>query len=101
MLTYHLIRNSEHICRSDGLEIPPFNGEPNYEQYKIWLAAGNTPLPADPIPNPAIAAIDAQLAEIDRKSIRPAREGDTVYLTTLTAQAVELRTARSLLPKMV
>jgi hypothetical protein len=49
MFTYHLIRNSEHICRNDGLEIPPFDGEPNYEQYKIWIAAGNSPLPANPM----------------------------------------------------
>ena len=74
---------------------------PTREAVLAWLAAGNTPRPADPVSNPAIAAIDAQLAEIDRKSIRPAREGDIVFLAGLTAQAIELRAARALLPKMV
>lgn len=32
-----------------------------------------------------------QLDEIDRKSIRPAREGETARLAELTAQAVALR----------
>lgn len=58
-------------------------------------------LPADSVPNPAIAEIDAKLSTIDLKSIRPAREGDTAFLATLTAQAVELRAARALLPKVV
>lgn len=37
------------------------------------------------------ADIYAQLDEIDRKSIRPAREGETARLAELTAQAVALR----------
>ena len=37
------------------------------------------------------ADIYAQLDEIDRKSIRPAREGETARLVELTAQAVALR----------
>ena len=42
-------------------------------------------------PNPRIAEIKCSLAEIDLKSIRPAREGDTARLAALEAQAVTLR----------
>lgn len=73
----------------------------NSVEMQEWLAQGNVPLPSDPVPNPAIAVIDAKLSDIDFRSIRPVREGDTVFLSTLTAQVVELRAARALLPKMV
>lgn len=49
--------------------------------------AALTPIP----PNPRIAEIKAELAAIDLKSIRPAREGDTARLATIEAQAVALR----------
>lgn len=85
-----------NVLRDDGAFVPISD-----TTYLDWLAQGNTPLPADPVPNPAIAAIDAQLADIDFRSIRPVREGDAVFLATLTAQAVELRAARALLQKTV
>lgn len=46
-----------------------------------------TPIPA----NPRISEIKAALAEIDAKSIRPIREGDTSRLAALEAQAETLR----------
>lgn len=58
-------------------------------------------LPADPIPNPALAAIDAQLAALDIKRIRPTAEGDAVYLATLNKQAATLRAQRATLPATV
>lgn len=39
-----------------------------------------------------IAEIRQLLSELDIKRIRPVAEGDTVYLATLNAQAVTLRT---------
>jgi hypothetical protein len=38
-----------------------------------------------------ISNIKGKLLEIDQKSIRPAREGDTKFLDTLTSQSVSLR----------
>lgn len=96
MLTFKLQKDSDFALGSDGRQ---YNKVCTI--YSDWIAQGNMPLPADPAPNPAIAAIDVQLADIDFRSIRPIREGDTVFLATLTAQAIELRTARALLPKMV
>ena len=55
----------------------------------------------DKISNPAIAAIDAQLAALDARKIRPMAEGDTAYLATLNAQTLVLRAKRAALPLLV
>lgn len=55
------------------------------------LPEGNTPEPADPVPNPRIAEIKAELATLDQKKIRPLAEGDTKYLAGLNAQTAKLR----------
>lgn len=42
-----------HIKRlSDGALIPTPSDYPDYQSYLAWLDEGNTPLPADPIPEP-------------------------------------------------
>lgn len=37
---------------ADGAEIPPDSGNADWREYQKWLAAGNTPQPADPVPAP-------------------------------------------------
>ena len=98
---YKLTTTTTIIRILDGACIPndPENGD--YDEYLKWIANGNVPTPADPIPNPAIWVIDAKLAALDLKSIPPIREGDTVILATLTTQAKELRAARALLPTVI
>lgn len=41
----------ESVCRlSDFASIPMVDGNSDYEKYKEWLAAGNTPLPVNSLP---------------------------------------------------
>lgn len=47
--------------------------------------------PADPVENPRIAEIKAELIALDIKRIRPLAEGDADYLATLNSQAIALR----------
>lgn len=56
------------------LTIPADPENRDWQEYQEWLAEGNTPLPADPGPDPAIETAKAKLSEIDRKSIRAIRE---------------------------
>ena len=49
------------------------------------------PKTSDVIKSMRIAEIKVILAELDQRRIRPLAEGDTDYLATLNAQAVELR----------
>lgn len=49
---YKLLNYSDCILRiSDGANIPPDNRNNDYKEYLEWIAKGNKPLPADPLPN--------------------------------------------------
>lgn len=50
-MTYKLT-DSTFIIRADGAYIPLDPANMDYAAYLAWLAAGNTPDPADPIPAP-------------------------------------------------
>ena len=65
-----------------------------YVNGAIVPATPNTPTLAE-VKAQAQAAIDAQLAALDIKRIRPTAEGDTAYLATLNDQAVALRAQRA------
>jgi hypothetical protein len=46
-VTYQLQTLGESVKRSDGVFIPFDHKNSDYQQYLEWLAAGNTPLPAE------------------------------------------------------
>lgn len=64
-----------------------------------WLSEGNTPTPADQLPNPRIAEIQQRLTQIDQESIRAMRSKqlargktqDDTKLTALDDEADALR----------
>ena len=90
MTTYKLL-NENLVLRDDGVTITLPPQESEGFKYQQWLAEGNTPEPADPVPNPRIAEIKADLLALDMKRIRPLAEGGTEYLATLNAQVLVLR----------
>ena len=46
---YKLTNTNTVIRTTDGASIPMAEGNTDYRNYQVWLAAGNTPDPADPI----------------------------------------------------
>ncbi len=47
-----IIRIEDESGNPDRLFIPKSKNNRHYQQYLKWLEEGNTPLPADPIPQP-------------------------------------------------
>lgn len=63
---YRLLKSGV-LRKSDSACIPFADGNRDYEEYKAWLAEGNTPDPED-VPDPKIA-IQAQIDQLERESM--------------------------------
>lgn len=48
--SYKLVANCTAILRDDGAFIPADPANRDFAEYEAWLAEGNAPDPADPIP---------------------------------------------------
>lgn len=96
---YRLTNHNSIIRLADNASIPNDPANRDYADYFEWLAAGNTPLPAEPLPNPRIAAIKIRLDQIDIESIRALRAksvgkgkaADDTRLVALDTEADALR----------
>ena len=88
---YKLTHHGSIQRLTDNASIPADPANMDYVAYLAWLNEGNTPEPADPLPNPRIGQIQTELAALDAKSIRALREGDATRIASIEAQAEALR----------
>ena len=87
-MTYKLtLENTSVIRQADQAHIPFAEGNSDYAAYQKWLAAGNTPTPADPIPAPIITVTPWQI----RKALNQLGLRAAVEAAVLASASQELK----------
>lgn len=83
MTNYKLTKGSSIIRVADGASIPADPANSDYADYQKWLAAGNTPDPADPIDHLGNlrAERDAKLAASDWTQVADAPVDKAAWAT--------------------
>ena len=79
------LTNSTSIIRAAGAYIPNDIGNADYTSYVKWLAAGNTPEPAD-TPDPKLAII-AQITQLEDQQLLPRISREFMLLSFATQAA--------------
>ena len=72
---YKLTNTSSIIRTTDNAFIPADPGNRDYQDYLEWGTLGNTPTPADPLPNPLIALAMTALSQTDAVALRCFKAG--------------------------
>ena len=72
MAKYKLTKTGAVIRNADGAAIPASPDNSDWQQFQKWLAAGNTPDPADPDPPPSQEQLDVTDAKADADVIEVA-----------------------------
>ena len=82
------------IRRDDGAFIPADPQNVDYQAFLEWLAAGNTPQPADPVGNPAAEQIDA----LERENMLP-KATRKFMLSFMEATAIQQGSGQGFTPE--
>lgn len=101
---YKLTRSGSIIRLSSGVSFVPDERNADYQDYLAWLALGNTPQPADPLPPAEAAQLEEMLqsrvivrqyfvshqAAIDFMRLSPAQQEAQINAMTLAQLKVVL-----------
>lgn len=91
---YKLLRQGGVLRLIDNACIPPTTDNADWLAYLAWLAQGNTPLPADPLPPPTQDQLDAVAANQYAKLVALKNMTPAQIIAWVDANVTNLATAQ-------